>query len=127
MLTTAAPIAFIPTNNAEAARKFYKTNLGLTFESDDNFAVVFRVGEAKTMLRIVRTGEFTPAPFTIFGWETDDIESTVEELAAKGIEFLRFSYFEQDKLGIWTAPNGNKVAWFKEPDGNTLSISRHTT
>jgi len=124
-LTTHDPIAFIPTKNAEAARTFYETTLGLTFVSDDNFALVFRVGPTQTMLRVVRTGAFTPAQFTIFGWETPDIEADVEALTAKGIEFLRFAYFEQDALGIWTAPNGNKVAWFKDPDGNTLSLSSH--
>jgi len=124
-LATHDPIAFIPTNNAEAARAFYETTLGLTFVSDDNFALVFRIGPTNTMLRVVRTGAFTPAPFTIFGWETTDIEADVQALTAKGIEFLRFAYFEQDPRGIWTAPNGNKVAWFKDPDGNTLSLSSH--
>ena len=53
------------------------------------------------------------------------IEATVTTLTTKGVEFLRFSFFQQDTLGIWTAPNGNKVAWFKDPDGNTLSLSKH--
>ena len=65
-------------------------------------------------------------PFAIFGWEVEDITATVTQLSARGIEFLRFSYFQQDPLGIWTAPNGNRVAWFKDPDGNTLSISNHS-
>ena len=125
-LATLSPIACIPTNNPEAARTFYETTLGLTFVSDDNFALVFRVGPTQTMLRVVRTGAFTPAQFTIFGWESPDVEADVEALTAKGIEFLRFAYFEQDALGIWTAPNGNKVAWFKDPDGNILSLSHHT-
>ena len=124
-LATLSPIAFIPTNNPEAARTFYETTLGLTFVSDDNFALVFRVGPTQTMLRVVRTGAFTPAQFTIFGWESPDVAADVQALTARGINFLRFAYFEQDALGIWTAPNGNKVAWFKDPDGNTLSLSSH--
>ena len=124
-LATLSPIAFIPTNNPEAARTFYETTLGLTFVSDDNFALVFRIGPTQTMLRVVRTGAFTPAQFTIFGWESPNVEADVKALTAQGIEFLRFGYFEQDALGIWTAPNGNKVAWFKDPDGNTLSLSSH--
>jgi catechol 2,3-dioxygenase-like lactoylglutathione lyase family enzyme len=124
-LATLNPIAFIPTNNPEAARSFYETTLGLTFISDDNFALVFRIGPTQTMLRVVRTGAFTPAQFTIFGWETPDIEPEVKALTAKGIDLLRFPFFQQDALGIWTAPNGNKVAWFKDPDGNTLSLSSH--
>ncbi len=125
-LTEHAPIAFIPTNNAEAARTFYENTLGLRFVSDDQFAMVFRVGPGDgAMLRVVRAGEFTPASFTIFGWETANIEATVAELEAKGIEFLRFGFLEQDGHGIWRAPNGNAVAWFKDPDGNTLSLSQH--
>jgi YD repeat-containing protein len=124
-LATLSPIAFIPTNNPEAARTFYETTLGLTFVSDDNFALVFRIGPTQTMLRVVRTGAFTPAQFTIFGWESPNVTADVQALTARGINFLRFAYFEQDALGIWTAPNGNKVAWFKDPDGNTLSLSSH--
>jgi catechol 2,3-dioxygenase-like lactoylglutathione lyase family enzyme len=124
-LTNHTPIAFIPTNNPEAARTFYEQTLGLTFVSDDQFALVFRVGPTQTMLRVVRTGEFTPAPFTIFGWEVTDIHATVAELSAKGVEFLRFSFLEQDEAGVWSAPGGAKVAWFKDPDGNTLSLSFH--
>jgi len=120
------PIAFIPTAHAETARIFYEQTLGLTFVSDDQFALVFRVGPTQTMLRVVRTqGEFTPAPFTIFGWEVDDINATVAELAGKGIEFLRFSYFPQEPNGVWHAPGWAAVAWFKDPDGNTLSLSQH--
>ncbi len=122
------PIGFIPTANSDAARVFYETALGLHFESDDQFALVFRLGPTRdTMLRIVRTGPFTPAPFTIFGWEVRGMESTVDELTASGVTFLRFSYFEQDERGIWHAPGGTKVAWFKDPDGNTLSISQHVS
>jgi catechol 2,3-dioxygenase-like lactoylglutathione lyase family enzyme len=125
-LATLNPIAFIPISNADAARKFYEEILGLTFVSDDKFALVFRIGPAQTMLRVVRTpGDFKPAPFTIFGWEVTDIHATIAELSAKGVEFLRIGYFEQDEAGVWNAPGGAQVAWFKDPDGNTLSLSRH--
>jgi catechol 2,3-dioxygenase-like lactoylglutathione lyase family enzyme len=126
-LTHHTPIAFIPTANAAAARTFYEQTLGLTFVSDDNFALVFRVGPTQTMLRIVRTQEdcFTPAAFTIFGWEVDDIDATVAELTGKGIEFLRYGFFPQEPNGVWLAPGGAAVAWFKDPDGNTLSLSHH--
>lgn len=125
-LTRHNPIAFIPTANADAARTFYEQTLGLTFVSDDQFALVFRLGAAQTMLRVVRVqGDFTPAPFTIFGWEVDDVDATVAELGGKGIEFLRFGYFKQEANGVWLAPGGAAVAWFKDPDGNTLSLSHH--
>jgi catechol 2,3-dioxygenase-like lactoylglutathione lyase family enzyme len=125
-LTTTTPIAFIPTTDAAAARTFYEQTLGLTFVSDDNFALVFRVGPAQTMLRVVCAPQpFTPNPFTIFGWEVDDIHATIADLKTHGVEFLRIGYFEQDPDGVWTAPNGTQVAWFKDPDGNTLSLSTH--
>ena len=124
-LTTNAPIAFIPTNNAAAARNFYETALGLNFVSDDDFAMIFSVGPTQTMLRVVRSGDFTPAQFTIFGWEVDVIHATVAELTTHGVKFLRFYLFEQDDAGVWTTPSGSQVAWFKDPDGNTLSLSTH--
>ncbi len=125
-LTTNAPIAFIPTTNAAAARTFYETTLGLHFVSQDDFALVFRVGSAQTMLRIVCAPQpFTPNHFTIFGWEVDDIHATIADLKSRGIEFLRIGFFEQDPDGVWAAPGGAQVAWFKDPDGNTLSLSTH--
>jgi catechol 2,3-dioxygenase-like lactoylglutathione lyase family enzyme len=132
-LTTNAPIAFIPTTNAAAARDFYETALGLNFVSDDDFAMVFRIGPTQTpgeansgiMLRVVRAPAFTPAPFTIFGWEVTDIHATIADLTTRGVEFLRIGYFEQNEAGVWTAPGGTQVAWFKDPDGNTLSLSTH--
>jgi catechol 2,3-dioxygenase-like lactoylglutathione lyase family enzyme len=119
------PIGFIPTTNAEAAKTFYKDVLGLEFVSDDGFALVFNSGGI--MLRVIRVQgpAFEPQPFGIFGWEAPDMEATVDALAAKGVVFERYGFFEQDARGIWTAPNGNQVAWFKDPEGNTLSVSKH--
>ncbi|HEX6771587.1 MAG TPA: VOC family protein [Acidobacteriaceae bacterium] len=117
-------IGFIPTRNGEGVREFYEGKLGLRFLDDDKFALVFEAGD--TMIRIARVGEFTPARFTILGWETHGIEQDVRDLATRGITFERFGFIEQDDLGIWTSPSGAKVAWFKDPDGNTLSLSQHT-
>ena len=132
-LTTAEPIAFIPTTDGAAARSFYETALGLDFVSDDDFALVFRIGptqtpgeaNSQTMLRVVRVGPFTPAQFTIFGWEVTDIHAAIADLKTRGVEFLRIGFFEQDPDGVWTAPGGAQVAWFQDPDGNILSLSNH--
>jgi catechol 2,3-dioxygenase-like lactoylglutathione lyase family enzyme len=124
-LTTNLPIGFIPTKDAKAARAFYQDNLGLEFVSEDPFAVVFRIGPGRTMLRITNAPDFTPAPFTIFGWQVENIDATVAELAAKGIEFQHYDFLQQNKLGIWDAPGGTRIAWFTDPDGNTLSLSQH--
>jgi catechol 2,3-dioxygenase-like lactoylglutathione lyase family enzyme len=120
-----SPVAFIPTTKPEAARAFYEKTLGLRFESADVFAIVFRVGAANIMLRVTIVPELTPLPFTIFGWQVDDIVARVTDLAAKGVEFTRYGFLEQDERAIWSAPGGTKVAWFQDPDGNTLSLSQH--
>ena len=124
MLANNPIIAFIPTRDAAVARTFYEGLLGLRFVSDDQFALVMDANG--TMLRIVRVGDFTPFPFTILGWQVTDIEQTVAELTAKGLEFQRYTFLDQTPSGIWTAPgNAAKVAWFADPDGNTLSLSQH--
>jgi catechol 2,3-dioxygenase-like lactoylglutathione lyase family enzyme len=125
-LTENAPVGFIPTTKPEASRAFYEKTLGLRFESADQFAIVFRLGpEADIMLRVTIVPEFTAQQFTIFGWQVDDIVAVVTELATKGVEFTRYGFMEQDERGIWNAPGGTKVAWFRDPDGNTLSLSQH--
>ena len=123
MATLGTLMAFIPTRDGDAARVFYEKKVGLRFISEDQFAVIFQSG-ANT-IRISRTGSFTPAPFTILGWESSDIEQDVRDMTARGITFERYNYMgPQDELGIWTAPSGARIAWFKDPDGNTLSIGQ---
>jgi catechol 2,3-dioxygenase-like lactoylglutathione lyase family enzyme len=124
MLDTKEVIAFIPTRDAEKAKSFYEGTLGLRFVSDDKFAMVFDANG--TMLRIARVPKYEPAPFTILGWKVTDIAKVVSGLQKKGVTFERFDGLSQDELGIWTAPGGAaKVAWFKDPDGNVLSVSEH--
>jgi len=123
MLGSINIVAFAPTTDFQKARDFYEGVLGLRFVKDDGFAYVFRANGI--MVRIAKVQNFKPAQFTILGWEVPDIETMVPALESRGVHFERFGFFEQDKLGIWTAPNGDKVAWFKDPDGNILSISQH--
>jgi catechol 2,3-dioxygenase-like lactoylglutathione lyase family enzyme len=118
-------IAFIPSKDAARARVFYEEKLGLRFVSDDSFAVVMDANGI--MVRITRVGEFTPFPFTILGWLVNDIHKTVAEMTSKGLQFKRYGFLEQGNDGVWTAPDGAKVAWFLDPDGNTLSLSQHGT
>jgi catechol 2,3-dioxygenase-like lactoylglutathione lyase family enzyme len=118
-------IAFIPSKDAARARLFYEEKLGLRFISDDSFAVVMDANGI--MVRITRVGEFTPFPFTILGWLVDDIHQTVAEMTSKGLQFKHYGFLEQGDDGVWTAPDGSKVAWFLDPDGNTLSLSQHGT
>jgi catechol 2,3-dioxygenase-like lactoylglutathione lyase family enzyme len=123
MLESNKIIAFVCTTDSKRARAFYEGILGLRFVSDDQFALVLN-GNG-TMLRIAKLPELKPAQFTVLGWETGEIEKTVEELIGKGIQFEKYSFLPQDDLGIWTAPTGDKVAWFRDPDGNILSLSQH--
>jgi catechol 2,3-dioxygenase-like lactoylglutathione lyase family enzyme len=123
MLTNNPVITFIPTRDADLSRAFYEQKLGLRFVCDDSFAVVMDCMGAT--LRIVRVGEFTPMPFTILGWEVEDIDTTAEVMTSNGVQFSHFPGLDQDDAGVWTAPNGSRVAWFKDPDGNILSISQH--
>lgn len=116
-------IAFVPTTDPGKARNFYEATLGLRFVSDDGFALVFEANGV--MLRVVKVQQFTPAQYTILGWQVRDIADQVSRLQERGVRFERFGFFKQDELGIWTAPNGDRVAWFKDPDGNTLSLSEH--
>ncbi len=115
-------VAFVPTKDFERARTFYEGVLGLRFVKSDGFALVL---EANGITVRVAKAEFTPAPFTILGWQVPDIEKIVKGLQGKGVQFERFGFFDQDAVGIWTAPSGDKVAWFKDPDGNVLSVSQH--
>jgi catechol 2,3-dioxygenase-like lactoylglutathione lyase family enzyme len=123
MLAKNPLIAFIPTKDATRARSFYEGVIGLHFVSDDSFAIVMDANGV--MVRIVRVDDFTPFPFTLLGWQVKDIHKTVAGMTGKGVKFIRYPYFKQSDDGVWTAPEGAKVAWFADPDGNTLSISQH--
>jgi catechol 2,3-dioxygenase-like lactoylglutathione lyase family enzyme len=123
MLSSTNIVAFVPTRDAQRARAFYEGVLGLRFLKDDGFAMVLDANGI--MIRVAKMKEFTPAQFTILGWQVSEIENVVRDLQKKGVHFEIFGFFKQDELGIWTAPTGDKVAWFKDPDGNILSVSQH--
>ena len=116
-------VAFVPIKDAGKARAFYEGVLGLRFVEDDGFALVLEANGI--MIRAAKMKEFTPAQFTVLGWQVSDIENIVRALGKQGVHFEIFGFFKQDELGIWTAPTGAKVAWFKDPDGNILSVSQH--
>jgi len=125
MLGSANIVAFVPITDGEKARAFYEGVLGLRFVKDDGFALVFDANGI--MVRVAKVPQFTHAQFTILGWQVSEIEKVAAELQSKGVTFERYGFFKQDDLGIWTAPTGDKVAWFKDPDGNILSISQHVS
>ncbi|HEY2827300.1 MAG TPA: VOC family protein [Pirellulales bacterium] len=121
MLTAAHLVAFIATAQPERAKEFYETILELRLVSDDQFAMAFDCGG--TQLRIQKVEKLSPHPFTALGWQVPDIRSAVAELKKRTVSFERYPFLSQDDLGIWQAPSGAKVAWFKDPDGNLLSLT----
>ncbi|MEP6703459.1 MAG: VOC family protein [Acidobacteriota bacterium] len=120
MLAAAKIGAFVATANAEKARGFYEHVLGLEFVSDEPYALVFNSNG--TTLRIQKVSDVSVAPYTALGWHVIDIASAIGHLKTRGVEFMIIDGFGQDELGIVTFPGGAKVAWFKDPDGNTLSL-----
>lgn len=118
-------VTFLLTKNPEASLRFYRDTLGFNFLRDDGFALVFDAHG--TMLRISKMPEFTPPRNTVLGWEVKDIAATVGEFTRKGVAFERYPNMGQDDDGIATFPTGDKVAWFKDPDGNVLSFSQHAS
>jgi catechol 2,3-dioxygenase-like lactoylglutathione lyase family enzyme len=122
MLEKLPIVAFVATTKPDLARAFYAETLGLTLISDDPFALAFDAHG--TMLRIQKVDSFSPQRFTVLGWQTSNLPATVRELTRRGVEFRRYPGMSQDEHGIWTSPSGARVAWFADPDGNTLSLSQ---
>ena len=115
-------MAFVATLDPARAKEFYRGTLGLPLVNEDPFALVFDANG--TMLRVTRVQELAPAKYTVLGWQVRDIVQTVKDLQKAHVTLERYPGMQQDKLGIWSSPGGARVAWFKDPDGNTLSITQ---
>jgi predicted enzyme related to lactoylglutathione lyase len=122
MLGSNKLVAFVATTDGNRARQFYGELLGLKVMSDDPYALVCDAGG--TLLRIQKVGALQAQGFTVLGWEVADIKATVDGLGKRGVKFERYDGMAQDEWGIWNAPSGARVAWFKDPDGNTLSLTQ---
>jgi catechol 2,3-dioxygenase-like lactoylglutathione lyase family enzyme len=123
MLADSPITPLLGTVKPEAAKAFYGDTLGLKFVADDGYALVF---EGKnTRVRVSRVPGVAPAAYAVLAFTVDDIAAAADALAAKGVVFARFGFFVQDQKGVWTAPDGTKVAWFHDPDMNLLSIVQH--
>lgn len=121
VLKSCPVIAFVPTTDPQRAKAFYAETLGLRLVSEDGFALTFDA--AGTPLRVVIVQTLQPAPYTILGWRVPDIVTATGELSRRGVVFQRYDGIPQDALGIWTSPSGARLAWFRDPDGNTLSLT----
>ena len=117
-------IGFATIVDVERAKAFYGDTLGLRLlKEEPPFALVFDANGI--MLRLGMGREVPPANGTVLGWRVPDIVAAVRELMEAGVVFERYGFMKQDELGIWDAPGGARVAWFRDPDGNILSLSQH--
>jgi len=121
VLGNATITAFLATTDAPRAKRFYETVLGLRIKSDDEFALAFDCDGIE--LRIQKVREFRPHPFTALGWRVHNVRTTMLTLVNGGVTFERYEFLDQDDLGVWRAPSGARVAWFRDPDGNLLSLT----
>ena len=122
MLETSEAVAFLPSEDLERSERFFQGVLNLALVSQSPFASVFKVGAGT--LRVTRVEALRPQPFTVFGWLVVDLRAEIGELRDKGIELLLYEGSGQDVDGVWTTPNGDLVAWFKDPDANVLSLTQ---
>lgn len=123
MLANATVTALVGTVKPEISKAFYQDVLGLKFISEDTYAAVFEGKNAR--VRVSRVPAVTPAAYAVLAFQVDDIDKAVDALTAKGVVFARYGFFVQDAKGVWTAPDGTKVAWFHDPDLNLLSVVQH--
>ena len=122
MLESSELVAFVAATDLGRARVFYEQKLGLRVLEHDDFACVLDANG--TMLRVTAVPEVAQAGYTVLGWRVGDIAASVQDLAARGVTFLRYDGMNQDEDGIWTTPTGARVAWFADPDGNILSLTQ---
>ena len=122
MINDANLVAFVATANPDRARAFYRDTLGLTLIDEHDFALVF--DSAGTTLRVQKVQSVAPIPYTALGWRVADVHASIHRLVERGVSFQRFPGIDQDDDGVWTTPDGIAVAWFKDPDGNLLSLSQ---
>lgn len=122
MLANETLKAFVPTVKPNEARAFYRDILEFKLEYEDNYALQFDAGGQ--ILRVIIVPELTPHQFTALGWNVGNIKSIINWLNSKGVHCEKYDFMEQDDLGVWEAPGGSKIAWFKDPDGNVLSLTQ---
>lgn len=116
-------MSFIATDQPEKARAFYSDVLGLKLLEASPFVLVFADGEH--VLRVQIVSDLQPATYTVHGWEVASLQSEMEGLTAKGVDFLHFGQLPQNALGVWQTPDGHMISWFHDPSGNILSLTQY--
>jgi catechol 2,3-dioxygenase-like lactoylglutathione lyase family enzyme len=123
MLKDATLVAFAATTDGARAAEFYGGVLGLPVRSNDAFALSFDAGGVE--IRLQKVERFVPQPFTTLGWQVSNVADVVQQLMLHGVSTERYSWLEQDAAGVWCAPSGARIAWFKDADGNILSVAQY--
>lgn len=109
-------------SDLNSAREFYEGTLGAEVQvlDEEHGVAKLKLGEGHEVL-MYRSGEMTPASYTILNFEVDDIDAAVDELGGRGVTFERYEGFDHDEKGIVRSP-GPQIAWFKDPSGNVLAV-----
>lgn len=122
ILEAAKPVMLICTRDRARATAFYRDTLGLTMTGQDDYSSLFNIGG--TVLRVSIVADFVAHEHTVLGFQVPHVAATVKALGEKGVVFNRYKQFKQDELGILDVPGTTtRVAWFKDPDGNVLSVT----
>jgi len=123
MIANGKVVGFVATTDGKRARAFYEGVLGLKVTNDDDFAVV--LDSNGTTIRVSKVKDAVIAPYTVLGWQVADVVAEVRRLRDRGVRFEKYEFLQQDDDAIWRTPGGARVAWFKDPDGNVLSLTQH--
>ena len=123
MLAAARLQTLVLTSDIARARAFYSGVLGLPLKGESLGALVYDVGGGD--LRVSPAKSTKPSEHTVLGFAVDDLDATVADLIARGVEAERIAKFSQDERGVVIAPDGSRVLWFRDPDGNLLSVVQY--
>jgi catechol 2,3-dioxygenase-like lactoylglutathione lyase family enzyme len=113
----------ICTSKIQPAEQFYGGVLGLPLQARSQGALVYDVGG--TSVRVSPVPSTRPSEHTVLGFAVPDIASAIAVLQGRGVTFERFPGFSHDQSGVVCAPDGSRVAWFRDPDGNLLSVVQY--
>ncbi|MFG3344042.1 VOC family protein [Streptomyces sp. NPDC048018] len=125
MLGNTSAFSSFSVDDLDAARRFYDETLGLQTaqEGTGDMRMLFLTLSGGARVLVYPKGDqHGPAGFTVLNFEVDEIESVVDGLRARGVEFQRYPGFEFDDKDICRDPRGPAIAWFTDPAKNVLAV-----
>ena len=108
-------------DDLDKAREFYGETLGIETTVEEMGILTLHIAGDRPTL-VYPKPDFAPATYTILNFPVDDVDAAVDELAGRGVEFLRYDGFGQDERGISREAGGPPIAWFTDPAGNILAV-----